>query len=360
MKILFILQDAPVIYGAEQATLDLLRGLSRQTGMSCEVILVHELRLEHYDSPLQAPLTALAVPVHVIRVSHPFSLSLVRQMQKICNALCPDIIHTTGYKMDIHAMFLRRGNSRLVSTVHGWLHRKDRKERFYSWLNRLALKHFDTVVTLSSFYDVLLRNHGIPTHRIPTGIDCSNIPEYPPKASSEMTVGCLGRLSEEKNQRLLIDAMSRLKDSSIQALISGTGPDRPLLEKWIAASGLTTRVTLAGYMDRETFFQRIDVLVLCSSIENLPLVIMEAMLRGIPVIASHVGGVPDLIEHGVNGLLFPANDAAALVQAIDRLDENASLRNALGKNGQRTIINHFSYEHWIQHHTAFYENLCRE
>ena len=133
----------------------------------------------------------------------------------------------------------------------------------------------------------------------------------------------------------------------------GDGPDRPALEQAIAAAGLQDRVVLAGPRTREEVAADLassDVLVAPSvptkqgRREGIPVVLMEAMSSGLPVVASGISGIPELVDDGWNGLLVPPGDPAALARALRRLALSASLRRRLGAEGRRTVERGFDVE----------------
>ena len=110
--------------------------------------------------------------------------------------------------------------------------------------------------------------------------------------------------------------------------------------------GIGERVTFTGRLDETATLKAIarsDILVLASFMEGLPVVLMEAMALGVPVIASRVAGIPELVEHGKTGLLFDPANWAQLERAVERLCRDAELRGALAKDGRRRVAEEFSY-----------------
>lgn len=135
---------------------------------------------------------------------------------------------------------------------------------------------------------------------------------------------CVGRLCEQKGQLLLLDVIARLRarGTAVQLTLAGDGPMRPEVEAAIRDKGLDTAVTISGWLSSEqvrTALIEADVLVMASFAEGLPVVIMEAMALGRPVITTSIAGVPELVRDGQEGFLVPAGDRDALADAIERL-----------------------------------------
>jgi glycosyltransferase involved in cell wall biosynthesis len=356
MKIVFLLQDTGSVYGAERATLGLACGL-RARGIDASALLIVETRLGLAKSGLQDALAAAGIPFSTIATASRFSWRLTSEIADALRSQKADVVHSTGYKSDIHGLFAARAAKiPQVSTVHGWLFRPDLKERFYAWLNVQAFKSCARVIALSRFYENLLREKGVPrVERIPTGFLLS--PEAAGmKNERTFTFGMLGRLSWEKNHGLFLDAAARLRDRKISArfLIGGDGPERAAIAS--RASALKLNIELPGYVATSEFLAQTDSLVICSRIENQPLVVMEAMARAIPVIATNVGGLPDLVGDGVTGLLVPADDVEALAGAMAKFCERPQDAAVLGRAGREKLARDFGHDEWIARHVALYES----
>lgn len=144
------------------------------------------------------------------------------------------------------------------------------------------------------------------------------------------TLGFAGRLTEAKGLDVLLDAVSRLPGTHV--LVAGDGGERTPLEERAARLGIADRVRFLGGLDRDSvlrMLRAVDVAVLTSRWENFPHSVVEALAVGTPVIASAVGGVPEIVTDGVNGLLVEPGDVEAFAEAVRRLSEDAGLRGAL-------------------------------
>jgi glycosyltransferase involved in cell wall biosynthesis len=171
----------------------------------------------------------------------------------------------------------------------------------------------------------------------------------------------LGRLEREKgfNDLLLAVASVRTRIPEIKLICGGTGEERQVKE-WIEAAGVRDVVELRGWIsgiDKQECFVRADLLALPSYIENLPMVIIEAMAAGVPVVASTVGGIPDVIENGKDGLLVQCGDVKGLVDAISTLLSHDVLHHRIGKNARKKYENFYSPRSVIPQIEAIYQEL---
>jgi colanic acid/amylovoran biosynthesis glycosyltransferase len=187
--------------------------------------------------------------------------------------------------------------------------------------------------------------HWEKMHVIRCGVPLDRLP---PKesGSGRPTIICVGRLSPEKGQAGLLRAFARLRanypDPTLRLV--GDGPDRQALERLSEELGVNDAVTFAGRLpEPETLVEiaRADLLVLPSFMEGLPIVLMEAMALGIPVIASRVAGIPELVSDGKTGLLFAPSDWDELAQCIARLLSDKDLGATLAQNGKFKITSEF-------------------
>jgi len=362
------MQDTGAVYGAERATLDLARGLSEAGFVPC-FLLIHEVRLGGEKSEFREAIISAGFSCQELSVAHPFSLKLVRDIRKYASAFRDVVVHAVGYKADIHAGLASKWGRLfpVVSTVHGWLYRPDLKEQFYKVVDLYALKRLSHVIVLSSYYEQLLLTHGIDgsrLSRIPSGMRVALPDEADNREEADdqiIRIGMLGRLSWEKNHEMLLRAVQLLREKSevnFGVEMAGTGLLKVALEKRITDLDLSGCCRLAGYVNSDDFFERMDILVHCSRVENLPYSIMEAMARKIPVVGTSVGGIPDLISDRETGFLVDDDAYESLASVLEELIWDVSLRKQVGDAGYEKIKNKFSFEQFIQHHVGLYERVA--
>lgn len=160
---------------------------------------------------------------------------------------------------------------------------------------------------------------------------------------------CVGRLAPVKAQHILIEVVAELRKQGRSVLLhlAGGGPDRASLERVAAQLDVQDSIRFHGWVqqsDLDALYGRVDAFVLASFAEGLPGVLMEAMAMEIPCISTWITGVPELIRDGVDGLLTPPSDPAAMAQAVARLMDDPDLRLRIGKAGRSRIIGMFHLE----------------
>ena len=174
-------------------------------------------------------------------------------------------------------------------------------------------------------------------------------------------VGSVGNLRAQKAYEVLIDAAVRLRSSvgaDLRVLIAGEGPERVSLTRLVDERGLGETVTFLGMRsDIPDVLAALDVAVCCSDYEGSPLAVMEYMEAGLPIVATGVSGLLDVVIDGENGLVVPARDAEALATAVGQLLADADAREALGKRGRELRREHWSLETWIRRIERLYDRL---
>ncbi len=174
----------------------------------------------------------------------------------------------------------------------------------------------------------------------------------------------IGRVVPQKGFDVLIDAYARLSARLADApdlLIAGDGAERENLQKRVGELGLTDRVHLIGFADRPTavsLFRGCEMFILPSRHEPQGIVNLEAMACAKPVIASRVGGVPEIVQDGVTGLLVPGEDAAALAQALESLLADPDRARALGEAGRARVVAEFTWPRIADQYFEIYNAVC--
>ena len=165
----------------------------------------------------------------------------------------------------------------------------------------------------------------------------------------------LARLDEYKGLDTLLDAAQLMREP-VHIAIAGDGPLAAAVKARIASDGLNN-IELVGTKDADSFLQDVELLVLPSRLEALPVCIIEAMRASRAVVATDIGGVRELVAHGTTGLIVPVDDAVSLAQALDSLAGDAEQRGAMGQAGRRRYLQRFTAEQMASQYVALYESL---
>lgn len=239
---------------------------------------------------------------------------------------------------------------RIIFTAHGWAWNEPRSALsrrliwLISWLTALLCHHVITITR--SDYEA---GEALPwcqnkIHLIPNGITPpallgrydarESLRRREPRLSTDpltVWIGTIAELTPNKNLKLLINALSRLPGDNWQAVIIGDGEERHPLAQFIVSHGLENKVFLLGFVaDAARYLKGFDIFTLTSLKEGLPYVVLEAAAAELPVIATRVGGLADMIPNPEVGRLVPSNDAPSLVEALNELLRDHRLRLELG------------------------------
>ena len=251
-----------------------------------------------------------------------------------------------------------------VFTAHGWAFKADTgwKAKAFLLADRLVAPLTSAVVCVSETE----QRAGIEARTCRPGrtvviANAVDARRYEPRRLAERRRPLLvsvGRLKAPKDFHTLLTALGRLHGAEYDALIVGDGPERLELADLIDRLGLQQRVQLCGERDDiPSLLASADCFVLASRSEGLPMSILEAMAAGLPVVASDVGGVAELVDDGTTGLLVPPQDAAQLADALRRVLSDADLRARLGAAGRRRVEDDFGLEGYRAAHVALYREL---
>ncbi len=181
-------------------------------------------------------------------------------------------------------------------------------------------------------------------------------------SDNESVIIFVGALMRDKGVYELINAFTKIsaKHPAVQLIILGEGPENNSLNKIISNNRLNNKIHLIGSHPHDEVYlwlKASDLFVLPTYNEGLPNALLEAMACGLPVIASKVGGIPEVVKDGENGILIAAKNAGALYQALDQMLLNVNLSKGMGKKGKELIENEFTWESNAKKMTDLYESL---
>jgi glycosyltransferase involved in cell wall biosynthesis len=363
MRVLQLISSAG-FYGSENMLLNLARSLPA-TGWNPVVGVFHN---SHHESTAVADeLRARGVQVETIPCRGKVDLSTFTQIRRCIEKHGSDLLHTHGYKANIYGFFAaRRAKLPVVSTCHGWGSKKAYMRLYYA-LDGAVLRGFSKVAAVSSPTARRLRQLGVPDSKVEVignGIDVDRFLNPLPTLASEINapgklkIGIVGRVVAEKGHEYLLRAVQELANPNLLIVIVGSGPGEALIGQRAAQLGISDRVILCGHRtDMPGVYASLDIVVLPSLTEGMPMTILEAMAAGKPVIATEVGAVAELVISGRTGLRVRAGAVEPLRAALAQLVSNPSMRSMLGSNGQRWVRERFSASWMAKNYAKLYESV---
>lgn len=283
----------------------------------------------------------------------------LRELAGQLQGLSTGVLCCHGYKAGLVGRpAARRAGVAVVAVSRGWTG-ENLKVRMYEALDRLSLRWMDRVVCVSEGQAAKVRRAGVRPDRvvvIPNSIDAGRFDAPDPTGRAELlglfsapvirVVGAAGRLSPEKGFEVLVEAAAIVarSDPSVGFALFGEGVLRDALARRVAAAGLGSRFALAGFRgDLDRLVPHLDLLAQSSFTEGMPNVVLEACAAGVPVVATAVGGTPEIVRVGRSGLLVPPGDpdalACGILDVLGREDAGAGL----GAAGRRAICERFTF-----------------
>jgi len=298
---------------------------------------------------------------------------IISRLRSVLDADPPIIWHGHDYKSNLLGLILKRWfpQMRLVTTVHGWV-QKTRKTPLYYFIDRQCLPRYEAVICVSRDLQDRCRKLGVEEKKLRLIDNAIALDDYAVEQTQaeakrqfgvpdpQRLVVAVGRLSYEKGFDLLIQAVAELVRGGhdIGLLIAGDGGEREVLAQRSDDAGVSDRVRLLGFVDDPRLVYRAaDVYVLSSRREGLPNVVLEAMAMGIPVVATKIAGMPDLIEDRVNGVLVSPDSHVALSSAINELLTDAGLARKIGDAGRKTVEDRFSFQRRMEKVVQVYQSI---
>lgn len=362
MKVLHIISSGGM-YGAEAVILNLSRALNESHHSSIIGVFASSS-----NPNFQLHETALRenVESNLIPCNGQVDKSVITSIRNLVTQTGADIVHAHGYKADVYVyLALRRMAIPFIATCHSWFNHGP-ATMLYGAIDRLFLRKFAAVVAVSYEIQMKLLQSGVSKnkiHFIRNGIDFRPFVDPVPsllKNKRGLTVGWVARLSNEKGPDIFLRAIVLVLAvyPDTQFVMVGDGPERNTLELLIDELGIKGNVSLIGRRDdMPSIYASLDIMVSSSRQEGLPMAILEGMASKLPLVATNVGYVPNVIQDNSNGILVPSENIKSLADAMIKLLQDEALRRCLGDAAKKRIESDFSADRMAADYMRVYRKV---
>lgn len=350
--------------GAEQLTALLLDGFKR-LGHDVAAVSLFDVQGSHLEAFLQAQ----EIPLHCLRKRIGVDPRALIRLGQVVRQFQPDIVHSHGYVLAYTlGPATLAGVPGQVHTIHnvaGW---------DMPWWGRPIL----SLAALIGVAPVAVSAEVARTARSANRTEALIIPNGIPVESyqsasrtrqrwrtengfgqDDLLIVSVARLTRQKNHSLLLQAFARLMPApDVQLVLVGDGPLKEELQREAATLGIVDQVRFLGVReDVPDILAASDIFALSSDAEGNPLALMEAMAAGLPVVATAVGGVPELLTNGRDGFVVSPGDPDALAAALSQLVGSSEQRQAMGQDAESKALATFDIVHTVQSYVDLYEKL---
>jgi glycosyltransferase involved in cell wall biosynthesis len=322
-----------------------------------------------FVAPERGPFTERAeregYAVHVVDLRRSFRLDGAAKLARVLRRERPDVLHT-------HTLAAGNALSRLagrlagvpvVSHLHIENHFRPSTRRLLASLDNRTAPWAAALVAVSEDTKRAYERQGYPAGRVEVihnGVDLP--PNGAPRENDPLVIGEIARLCDVKGQRELIRALADVPGARLvlagRDLEQAGAFERELVTE-AERAGVAERVELGFRDDVGALLDELDVLALPSWTEGLPMTVLEAMAHGRPVVATPVGGTPEVVADGETGLLVPPRDPEALAAALRRLLADPDLRRRMGEAGRRRVAEQFTADRMAERVLELYERVAR-
>jgi glycosyltransferase involved in cell wall biosynthesis len=340
-----------------------------------------ELARRGHDSHVIGPcdrfserLAAAGVTAHDLQVTAKRDVGAAAALRECVRSLRPDVLHCQDRRAGLVGRTVGRLNRvpALVYTLHGVADGlsdlvagnvraapRRRRDRLYylageRWLQRLAGGRI--VIPSEAVARFARECVRLPAERldmVPNGVDIGRFTPRPTGRNDAYTAVWLGVMAPVKRLEVLLRAIADVP--GLRLCLLGSGPDRANVRREVTSLGLGDRVVMPGAVTSPAArLTEADAFVLSSAAENCPLSVLQAMACGLPVVATRVGGIPEVVRDGVDGLLVPPGEVSALADALHTLMADPETGRTMGRHGRERVCDKFTVDRCVDGLLATY------
>ena len=297
-------------------------------------------------------------------------LNAIKILKKYINKCNIKVIHSNGITSDLISNLCRKknGNIKIISTVHGFsnfdrMNRSYVERKTFEILEKILFKYNDYYIAVSNSIKNYLINKGLNESKInliyhSIKINDENTYTCLNTNDKEFIIGSVGRLEEVKGYDILINAVKLLKDDGyiIKCILVGEGKEKIYLEKLSLELGVRDNIVFEGFKNNVDFeIKKMDIYIQPSRQESFGISILEAMNNCKPIVATRVGGIVEIIDDEVNGILFELEDKYGLYRKIKGIIENPLQAEKLAIEGKSKLVKDFSINKFISKLEEIYD-----
>ena len=307
--------------------------------------------------------TERGFPIRVVTGRSRFGFEQVDAIVRLVRDNDIDIIHSHEYKTDLLGLLAsRKTGTKIVTTAHGWISNTWRS-KLYLWAGKRILRWFDYVIAVSPLIEQEIRARGVRSDRVGLIHNAIVMENYVPAdvqpgflrkrfsiPAGTRIVGNIGRISPEKGQGDFVKAALRILGSrnDMCFVLVGDGPDMQSLQQQVSERELDDKIFFTGHVtDVRPVLRDLDIMALTSYTEGFPNVVLESICMGVPVLATDVGGVAEIVTDGETGILVSPGDVEGIATGLLSLADDPHAGEEMVVNGRRRIVDDFSFSQRI-------------
>lgn len=364
-RILHLIVDLPV-GGAEIHLLNLIRHLDRDRYLPTVLCIGKNGPIGEEIAKEGAPVKELGL---LRKGGH--DPGIVRSLREFLRKEKISLVHSHLYHANYYGRLaaFREGIPAVCTIQNTYARPKMHRRLINRWLARRTAR---IIAVSAQVRDDILRYDGVDPSKvvvIPNGVDPDKIDIPLTRAEARerlgipaeyFLIGTVARLEEQKGLRYLLDAVRILREGGKKAylLVAGSGREEVRLREQAARDGIEDAVFFLGARrDVAELYRAMDVFALSSLWEGGPITLIEAMASGLPVVATPVGIVPEIVRDGVNGFIVPLREPAVLGEALWRVREDPARAEAMGREGRATVRGRYTHRHVAEKVMAIYEEV---
>jgi len=371
---LVILHIRTSSYGGGGPDKTILKSVQSYRHKGFELNVAYLRRSDRNITPILERAHAAGAKYHELPGQQFLDLRQLRAVRRLIKKLDVDILHCHDRKTNFYGILLRRQCPGLVivSTMHGWII-GPRIAWILNLLDKCILRSYDSVIAVSQSIKRKTAQFGVRNVKViynaidtqewhrdsSTNAESLDLPGEP----TTFRVGYVGRLSWEKGPHLFVRTAAAVLEvePNVRFVLSGEGPRLNETHELVQKLGIDHAVAFIGFVFQEqlpALYRKLHVLLLTSLTEGLPNSLLEAGAMQVPVVATRVGGVEEIVQDGQSGILVEPGNIKGLAEAVIHLKRNPELAKNMGQHARGIIESRFDFERRMRLMEAFYHNAA--